>query len=308
MTREKKRRASFEDISSDTSKLAYKKNRKRQKHIGLKILLGFLCALLVLFGGGLMGVSALMLNDLTTTVIAQDDQSLGISQTEESDIINLAFFGVEKVSDQETLVGPCVGAAIVSVDKGRNTVRVISVTGNTLVEIGEAEQSENDRLSMSYAYGGPVCAIRALNTTFGLDIRDYISVDMDGLEQILAAFGKETDGSVSSISELVLNSASEMTFQAYPHVLTQVLGLTETSLSVGDILRLSTVLADPFTVDRITVPGETVPYETLMQNDVAVILPDKTQAVKTIHDFLYKTPAINSRGAEAEAGIEYVKE
>ena len=301
MTREKKRRASFEDISSDTSKLAYKKNKKRQKHIGVKILLGFLCSLLVLFGCGLMGVSSLMLNDLTTTVIAQDDASLGIAETKEKGIINIAFFGVESVSGHETLVGPCAGAAIVSVDTGRNTVKVVSVAGNTLIGNSGEEQTESDRLGALYAYGGPERVIHALNTAFDLDIRDYVSVDMNGLGQILEAFGEDGMDPAASVSEVVLNGAAEMTPQEYPRVLAQVLGLTETSLSVGDILRLFTVLSDPFTVERIAVPGETVPYEILSQNDVTVMLPDNAQAVKTIHDFLYKTPAINSRGAEAGA-------
>ncbi len=302
MTREKKRRANFEDISSDTSKLAYKKNKKRQKHIGTKIVLGFLCALLVLFGGGLMGVSALMLNDLTTTVIPQDNESLGISAPEEkSGVINIALFGVEMSSAGETLVGPCAGTAIVSVDTGRNTVKVVSVSKDMLVETGVSGHEEEDPLCMAYAYGGPVRAIRALNIAFDLDIRDYIAVNMNGLQQILMAFGEETIDSAESVSETVLTAVSEMPPNEYPHVLAQVLGLTETSMFLDDILRLFTVLFDPFTVERIEVPGETVVYEEELQNDVTVIRPDKTQAIKTVHDFLYETPAINSRGAEVGA-------
>ena len=284
MAREKKQRASFEDISSDTAKQAYKKNKKRQKHIGTVIAICCLSSLLILIGCSLMGVSALMLNDLTTTQIAQDNGSLGISfESQDRNVINIALFGVEAKGTGDTLVGPCAGAAILSVNTKRNEVKVVSVATDISVDIGAPcpHESGVDSLSMSYAYGGPECAVRVLNSTLGLDIRDYVSVDMNGLHAFLTAF-EESAVAEQSVSETVLNSLSSMQPEEYPRVLAQVLGCTETSLPVGKMLRLCFAFTDPFTVERVVVSGEV--QNTEAAPDVQI---DKTQAAKAVRDFLY---------------------
>ncbi len=302
MTREKKRRSSFEDISSDTAKQALKKNKKRQKRLGAVIVLCCLFSLLFLFGCGLMGVSALMLNDLTTTVIPQDDASLGIpAEREKHESVNLAVFAVETARPGETLVGTCAYAAVLSVNTDSNTVKVVSVDVNTWVDIGEACPMQNgyDTLGMSYVYGGPACAMRALNSTLGLDIRDYIAVDVNDFETILAAFDLEMPPENESILQIVLNKVSGMPVKAYPRVISEISGMTETSLFVGDVLRLSGLFSDPFTVERFEVPGTFVPGEWQERSGVQAAVINKSQAAGAVYDFLYTFSAASSRSAES---------
>ena len=304
MTREKKRRASFEDISSDTAKQAYKKNKKRQKRLGTLIVLCFLFSLLFLLGCGLMGTSAWMHGGVTTTGIPQDNESLGIAaDTKEHDAVNIALFGVETARPGETLVGSLARAAVLSVNTDSNTAKIVSVSPSVWVEIGEACPTEDgsDVFAMSYAYGGPVCAVRVLNSTFGLDIRDYVAVDVNAFEQILTAFGVEQLEENGSMSAAVLSSIAQMPAEEYPEVLKQVLELTETSLSVSDVLGLSAVLFDPFVVEYLEVPGTFVPGEEETKNDMPVILINKNQASTTVHDFLYTYAAKSSRSAEGDA-------
>ena len=301
MTREKKRRSSFEDISSDTAKQALKKNKKRQKRLGAVIVLCCLFSLLFLFGCGLMGVSALVLNDLTTTVVPQDDASLGIPPVgEKHEAVNLAVFAVETARPGEALVGSCAYAAVLSVNADSNTVKIVSVDASTWVDIGDACPTEDGygTLGMSYAYGGPACAMRALNGTLGLDIRDYIAVDVNDFGAILEIFGLEMPEN-GSVLKAVLNKVSEMPAKAYPHVVSELSGMTETSLFVGDVLRLSGLFSDPFTVERFEVPGAFVPGEWQERNGSEAAVINKSQAAGAVYDFLYTFSAASSRGAES---------
>lgn len=72
MAKRKQRRDEFQDISSYSSKQAYKKNQKKKKRTGLKIFLSFICVILVLVGGVMIYASTVLLGDLKTTHITKD--------------------------------------------------------------------------------------------------------------------------------------------------------------------------------------------------------------------------------------------
>ena len=69
----------FEDLSSYSSSKEYNKRRKnRRGHTVLKCILGVFCALLIVFGSGLIYIATHLLDDLTTTNITKDPTALGI--------------------------------------------------------------------------------------------------------------------------------------------------------------------------------------------------------------------------------------
>ena len=80
MAKRKQRRDEFQDISSYSSKQAYKKNQKKKKRTGLKVFLSFICVILVLVGGVMIYASTVLLGDLKTTTITKDKTELGISE------------------------------------------------------------------------------------------------------------------------------------------------------------------------------------------------------------------------------------
>jgi LCP family protein required for cell wall assembly len=49
-------------------------------------------------------------------------------------------------------------------------------------------KSQN-RINAAYAFGGPVLAIKTINTNFSMDIREYITVDFTGFEKIIDTIG-----------------------------------------------------------------------------------------------------------------------
>lgn len=85
MAKRKQRRDEFQDISSYSSKQAYKKNQKKKKRTGLKVFLSFICVILVLVGGVMIYASTVLLGDLKTTTITKDKTELGISEETKSE-------------------------------------------------------------------------------------------------------------------------------------------------------------------------------------------------------------------------------
>lgn len=193
MGRMNRRRTSFEDISSYTSKQAYKKNKKKKKKTGVTVLLSVLFTVLIVLGGGLMCVSAFVLDDLTTTSIAKDDESLGITENDKRNegIINIALFGVDSREGTDTFVGRSDAIMVISVDTVHDKIKLTSLLRDSRVVLGDLTPNENgyDKLNHAYAYGGPQGAIRTVNQTFGLDIKNYVSVNLSGMAEIIDAFG-----------------------------------------------------------------------------------------------------------------------
>lgn len=193
MAREKRRKISFEDISSYTSKQAYKKNRKKRKKTGVTVILCIVFASLIFLGGSLMCVSAFVLDKLTTTTIAKDDESLGITanETRREGVMNIALFGVDSRKGTDTFVGKSDAVMVLSVDTELDEIKVISLLRDARVYLGDRTPNESgyDKLNHAYAHGGPEFAIRTLNQTYGLDIRNYVSVNLSGMAEIIDAFG-----------------------------------------------------------------------------------------------------------------------
>ena len=70
-----------------------------------------------------------------------------------------------------------------------------------------------DKLTLSYAYGGPELAIKTLNQNFNLDIRNYVTVNFYQMAEIVDAFGgvdiQLTAEEVYSLNENLWNLSQE---------------------------------------------------------------------------------------------------
>lgn len=192
MSRGSRRRTSFEDISSYTSGQGYKKKKKGGKK-GLTVLLCVLFSLMIVIGSGLMAVSAFVLDDLTSTSISKDNESLGIDEDSNKDdgIINIALFGVDSRGGADTFVGRSDAIMVASVDTVHNKIKLTSLLRDAKVYLGDLTPMSDgyDKLNHAYAYGGPEAAIRTLNQTYDLNIKNYVSVNLSGMAEIVDAFG-----------------------------------------------------------------------------------------------------------------------
>ena len=187
----------FEDLSSYSSSKEYNKRRKnRRGHTVLKCILGVFCALLIVFGSGLIYIATHLLDDLTTTNITKDPTALGIdpSVTMDDSIKNIALFGLDQRSAYSEDSTRSDVMMVLTVDIKHKKLKITSILRDSYVSIeGENSNGEHvdymDKINAAYAEGGYELAIRTLNRNFGLNIMDYVTIDFTDTAAIVDAFG-----------------------------------------------------------------------------------------------------------------------
>ena len=139
--------------------------------------------------------SLLVYTFVVMSKINRDDQfaanslgELGIEKIIDKNIINIALFGVDtrKVDD---FSGRSDSIMILSVNKKENTIKLVSIMRDSLVPIEKQSGTTYGKINSAYAFGGPTLAVKTLNTLFGLDIRDYATVNFYGMADIIDAVG-----------------------------------------------------------------------------------------------------------------------
>lgn len=213
----KQKTGSFEDISSYSSKDAYRRNKKKKKRTGLKAFLGILFSLFIIVGAFLLYVSTYLLGDLKTTSITKNKEELGIASNvlTNDKITNIAMFGVDSRLADGTFSGRSDAIMILSLDNVHGKIKLTSIMRDARVYVGEESPYDTgyDKLTNVYAYGGPELTIRVLNQDYGLDIEDYITVNFSGMAKIVDAFGGVdidiTDGEIGEINKNLQSLASQ---------------------------------------------------------------------------------------------------
>lgn len=108
-------------------------------------------------------------------------------QLESKDIINIAFFGLDRRDKNEPSRSDCI--MILSIDEKHNKIKISSIMRDTYVKIKDHGET---KINHAYAYGGPQLAIRTINENFNLNIRDYVAVDFFNCEKLIDAIGGVT--------------------------------------------------------------------------------------------------------------------
>jgi len=163
-----------------------KNTKKKKKSLRLKILLGFLIILLaagIIGGGYIIGTLSKMKNNKI------DTGNLGINEDEfeqyenAKKITNIALFGIDSLEGE---AGRSDSIMIATVDPVHKKLKITSIMRDSYVYI---EGHGQDKINHAYAYGGPELAIKTINQNFGLNIKDYASVDFSSLPTIIDLLG-----------------------------------------------------------------------------------------------------------------------
>lgn len=100
-------------------------------------------------------------------------------------ITNIALFGID-TRTQGVFSGNSDSIMILSINSDTGKIKVISVMRDSLVKIPGMKEN---KINAAYGYGGPALAIKTLNQTFGLDIKEYATVNFFGMSDIIDAVG-----------------------------------------------------------------------------------------------------------------------
>jgi LCP family protein required for cell wall assembly len=158
--------------------------RKRKKKKSRKILFLFIIVGLIGFAFGAYGFN--LLDKIDNTKITQSDEELGISEenAKSDKVINIALFGLDRRETSGNTRSDTI--MIASLDKEFNKIKLTSIMRDSYVEIPGRGM---DKINHAYAFGGPELAIKTINQNFDMNIRDFVTVDFYGLEEIIDAMG-----------------------------------------------------------------------------------------------------------------------
>ena len=160
------------------------------------VLLGILLFFVLLFFAGLIALKTLV--PYKYNPIPKDPELLGIDsdtweesqKREESGekIVNIALFGLD-TRDPDSFKGRSDAIMILSVNMKNGSIKLISVMRDSFVPIDKDSGRVYTKINSAYATGGPVLAIKTLNTIFDLDISEYVSVNLFRLKEIVDVVG-----------------------------------------------------------------------------------------------------------------------
>lgn len=160
--------------------------KKKKKSLRKKILITFLFIILgiIIVGSGyVIGT----LNKMNNTEINQDNLGFKEEDFEEYDnskkITNIALFGIDAVDGK---TGRSDSIMVATVDPVHNKLKITSIMRDSYVAI---DGYGNDKINHAYAYGGAELAIKTINENFGLNIKDYVTVDFSTLPLIIDLLG-----------------------------------------------------------------------------------------------------------------------
>jgi LCP family protein required for cell wall assembly len=131
-------------------------------------------------------------------------------------------------------------AMVVHLDPGRTGATVVSIPRDTLVtrpscplESGGATRpAQHAMFNSAYAVGGPVCAVKTVETMTGVRMDHYIEIDFAGFARLVDSLG----GVTVTLDRAIDDDLSHLHLDAGTHRLDgeQALGLARTRHGIGD--------------------------------------------------------------------------
>lgn len=130
-------------------------------------------------------------------------------------------------------------AMVVHIDEGRAKATVVSIPRDTLVTRpscplssgGSTQVAYNAMLNSAYAIGGPVCAVKTVESITDVRMDHFIEIDFSGFAKLVDALG----GVTVTTDEDIADDDSHLTLDAGTHHLdgTQALALARTRHGIG---------------------------------------------------------------------------
>ena len=166
------------------------KNLKKGKKALIIVLLSLLLAIAIVLSVFLSPILSILLDynkNYNPEIESKPQQELGFENVIDQKVINVALFGID--SRSKGFKGNSDSIMILSLDTEAKTVKIVSVVRDTLVPIETNGKIKYRKLNSAYATGGPTLAIKTLNQCFGLDIKEYATVNFNGMAEIIDAVG-----------------------------------------------------------------------------------------------------------------------
>lgn len=149
----------------------------------------FLCIFIILLG--FIGYFSSFYENtfIDNNTVKLSDDLLGIEKNilnkfNDDKITNIALFGLDFRYEHEPKRSDSI--IIITIDEKNKKIKLNSLMRDSYVPI---DGFGNDKLNHAYAFGGPELAIKTLNKNYGLNIKDYVTVNFYDVKKIIDLIG-----------------------------------------------------------------------------------------------------------------------
>lgn len=174
-------------MSREQGKHEKKQNKKTKKlNIFWKIVITLVIILVILLGIG-YGYIANKMGKMNQVKISDSD--LGISSDTDKQLSgyrNIAIFGVDSRADDYGVGNRSDCIIIASINNSTGEIKLISVYRDTYVDISGHGL---DKITHAYSYGEAPLALNTLNKNLDLNIKEFVTVNMDAVSNIVDQLG-----------------------------------------------------------------------------------------------------------------------
>ncbi len=155
---------------------------------GVKITIAVIVSIILLLVAGGTIYTNSILGKIKKTELPKGNDSLGISEEKvvekekykDKDVINIALFGRDG-SDERT-----DSIMVLTIDKINKKVKLTSLLRDMYIDLPGQGMGI---LNHAFMKGGSELAIKTINSNFGLDVQDYVAVNMDGFIHLVDLVG-----------------------------------------------------------------------------------------------------------------------
>jgi len=188
----------------EMSRRSRKKNNKRGKKRRGCLWIVLILLLLVV---GVFVYAYLELRDTTSTIHEDIDDETITHTARESDNVDLAgdtpisilLLGVDTGDMGRVEQGRSDTIMVMTINPNTEQTKLVSIPRDTYVEI--VGHGTEDKINHAYAFGGPSMSVNTVQNFLDIPIDHYVSVNMEGLQQIIDAVGGITLTPSSSFNQ-----------------------------------------------------------------------------------------------------------
>ena len=168
-----------------------KKEGKQKK--GLKVF-GIIVLILIIILALIIGVTYWYVNSKLSKMqqVEINEQDLDVSVQAEENLANyrnIAIFGIDSREDTYSKGNRSDCIIIASINNDTKEVKLVSVYRDTYVDI---EGHGLDKITHAYSYGEAPLAISTLNRNLDLNIKEFVTVNFDAVQEIIDSIGGVT--------------------------------------------------------------------------------------------------------------------
>lgn len=175
----------------------------------------------------IIGVVLGIIGDLTKDYNHQELDDPEIQQIKPIDdqILNIALFGID--SRDKDFTGLSDSIMVLSINKKTGDIKLISIMRDSFVNLPDnnGKNYKPNKINSAYSRGGAPYAIKTLNLNFGLDIKEYATVNFYGMAEIIDAVGgieidvlKREIDSIKGINSCIMEQAMYLGIEDPPYV------------------------------------------------------------------------------------------